>query len=105
MANLKNLLTGAVAGLSVGGYEGKIDPSTEVRLMNFVWREKSKSECVNTVTYNPVDREMTVAFQQRGTYKYYDVPLEEYIEFDGAGSRGTYFNLYVRNRYQYERVA
>lgn len=104
MPDPKGLLNAAVTGMQYSGYEGNISPLTKVRLLNFAYKEKSTSTCVNSVTYNPVTREMTIQFQQRGTYKYLDVPFDEYIEFETAGSRGTYFNLYVRDNYEYERV-
>lgn len=40
-----------------------------------------------------------------GTYVYHDVPLTEYVDFSQAGSLGTYFNLYIKDRFPYERIA
>jgi KTSC domain len=49
---------------------------------------------------------LTVEFFQRGTYEYYEVPLDVYVDFQLASSLGTFFNLYVRNAgFDYRRIA
>jgi hypothetical protein len=63
-----------------------------------------ESECVASLAYDVTSNELTVEFNQRGTYKYSDVPLDEYANFQGADSKGAYFNLYIRDQYSYERV-
>lgn len=63
------------------------------------------STCVAHVDYDFENQEMTVAFQKRGTYRYSGVAFDEYQNFQGAGSRGTYFNLYIKDRYSFLRVA
>lgn len=62
------------------------------------------SECVEALYFEPENGTLTVVFKQRGTYEYYDFPLEEWELFDGTTSRGTYFNLYVKGQYSYARV-
>lgn len=84
---------------------GSVNPYTLYKLLTFSYKEHSNSTCVNDVTYNPLTKEMTIVFQQRGTYKYSDVPLDVYVDFESAGSRGKYFNYYIRPTYSYERVA
>lgn len=64
-----------------------------------------ESECVADLSYDPEREEMTIVFQKRGTYAYFDVPIWVYAEFNNAGSRGTYFNSYIRGNYSYERVS
>jgi hypothetical protein len=63
-----------------------------------------ESECVASLEYDLESQKATVHFMKRGSYAYFDVPPEEYANFNNAGSRGTYFNLYVRDRYEYERI-
>jgi lysyl-tRNA synthetase class 2 len=63
------------------------------------------SECVDSLEYDLEHQQMTVHFNKRGSYVYFDVPPEEYAAFNTAGSRGTYFNLYIRDKYSdYERL-
>lgn len=63
------------------------------------------SECVQSLDYDPERQQMTVNFQKRGSYAYFDVPPDVYSEFNNASMRGTYFNLYVRDRYEFERIS
>jgi lysyl-tRNA synthetase class 2 len=62
------------------------------------------STCVANHSYDPETQELTIEFQARGTYRYSEVPLDEAETFAAAGSLGTYFNLYIRDRYPYERI-
>lgn len=63
------------------------------------------SECTKSISYDSSNNELTIEFQERGTYKYIGVPADEYLGLKGASSHGTYFNLYIRDRYDYERIA
>lgn len=85
-----------------------VNPLTLTRLLNFKWRkgEAIESECVADVEYDPDGEVMTIIFKQRGTYQYKEVPLDVYVDFETSGSRGKYFNNYIRNHgYEYERIA
>lgn len=62
------------------------------------------SKCTKTISYNSVTQELTIEFQERGTYRYSGVPAEDYLGLKGASSQGTFFNLYIRDRYNFERV-
>jgi hypothetical protein len=62
------------------------------------------SECVDALEYNEMTFEMTVHFEKRGSYLYKDVEPQVYSEFNNAGSRGQYFNLYVRGNYESQRI-
>ena len=68
-------------------------------------KDQTESTCVANVEYNPLTREMTIEFVERGTYKYHEVPLDDYVDFETSGSQGKYFNLYIRDKYEYERIA
>jgi hypothetical protein len=63
------------------------------------------SECVDVLEYDDMTREMTVHFVMRGSYLYKDVEPQVYEEFNNAGSRGQYFNLYIRSIYESERIS
>jgi hypothetical protein len=64
----------------------------------------TNSECTNTISYDAIKQELTIEFKARGTYKYSEVPADEYLGLKEASSHGTYFNLYIRDRYPYERI-
>jgi len=62
------------------------------------------SVCVADLQYDPLTQECVCVFQKRGTYKYNDMTPDIFAEWNTSSSRGTYFNLYVRNQYDYERI-
>lgn len=69
-------------------------------------RRAQESECVASLDYDEANQILTIEFNERGTYQYFNFPLDEWLLFNGAASRGTYFNLYIRNSgYEYERIA
>jgi KTSC domain len=63
------------------------------------------SECVEALEYDMERQQLTVHFEKRGSYVYFDVTPDVYAEFNNAGSRGQYFNMYIRGRYEYERLS
>ena len=63
------------------------------------------SECVAELEYDLESQQVICVFHKRGTYMYFDVPPDVFADWNTASSRGTYFNLYIRENYQYERVA
>lgn len=64
-----------------------------------------ESRCVSNLDYDPDEEVMTLEFVERGTYKYRGVSLDTYVDFATAESQGRYFNLYIRDKYPFEKVA
>jgi len=62
------------------------------------------SECVDVLEYDMNTNEMTVHFEKRGSYLYKGVEPLVYAEFNHAGSRGQYFNQYIRGNYESQRI-
>ena len=65
------------------------------------------SSVILGMRYMPVIRTLTIAFRGgRGTYRYFDVPMEEWVAFRASGSKGTYLNeVFKTKNYEYERFA
>ena len=63
-----------------------------------------ESTAIASLNYDIEHAQMTIEFQERGTYTYFDVEPDTFQEFNAAGMRGTYFNLYIRGKYEYERI-
>lgn len=82
-----------------------VSPSVLRTLLQFKFKDRVESTCVNDVSYDPESEEMTIVFQKRGTYKYLNVPIDTYTDFATAGKQGTYFNLYIRPSFSYEKVS
>ena len=68
-------------------------------------KDQTESTCVADISYDPETGDMTVAFVQRGTYVYHDVPLDDYTDFQLSNSHGKYFNFYIRDKFNFERIA
>lgn len=64
-----------------------------------------ESRCVADLDYDLEKEEMTLEFVQRGTYVYEGVSLDTFVDFAQAESQGRYFNLYIRDRFAYRKVA
>lgn len=69
----------------------------------------SASRCVRSLDFQLTDEsgrgDLQVEFMQRGTYVYHNCPLDVYTDFATAGSQGQYFNLYIKDQYEYERIS
>ena len=64
-----------------------------------------ESRCVASTDYNLAQSDLTIVFVERGTYVYHNVPLDVYTMLATAESQGRFFNLYIREQYDYERIA
>jgi hypothetical protein len=65
------------------------------------------SSVIAAMSYNDEARSLTIVYRgNRGVYRYFDVPPEEYAAFRAAPSKGIYLNeIFKSKQYQYERVA
>lgn len=63
------------------------------------------SSVIAAMHYNADARILTIVYREkRGTYRYFDVPPEEYQAFRAAPSKGTYLNeVFKARQYRYER--
>jgi len=62
------------------------------------------STVIRSFDYRPRESELEVRFVSGRRYVYFEVPQEEVERLRAAGSRGRYFNLYIRDRYQYREL-
>lgn len=64
------------------------------------------SSVILAMRYEPGREELVMAFRGgRGTYRYFDVDVEEWREFLEAESKGTYLNRVFKARHHpYERT-
>jgi len=64
------------------------------------------SSVILGMRYSPETKVLVIAFRgARGTYRYFDVPLEEWVAFRGSGSKGTYLNeVFKTKNYRYEKL-
>ena len=64
------------------------------------------STVIAALNYDAETPTLTIVYRgNRGTYRYFDVPEEEYIAFRSAPSKGTYLNqTFKSHNYRYERT-
>jgi len=58
------------------------------------------SRAISAVGYDPITRRMKIQFQQGQTYDFCNVPQHVFEGLLHAGSKGTYYNDHIRDRYQ-----
>lgn len=63
-----------------------------------------RSTAISRVEYNEANSTMSIWFvESGGPYDYYGVPERVYLGIFKAASAGTYFNLYIRDKYSSNR--
>ncbi len=69
-------------------------------------REPVESSAIKSIGYNEDKQILEVEMLESGRiYKYFDVPLEEYLDFMDAPSYGKFYSLNVRDKYEYKELA
>lgn len=64
------------------------------------------STAISRILYEVKTCTLDVWFRESGElYRYYDVPPRIYDAFRKAGSKGRYFNHYIKDRYPFQRVS
>jgi lysyl-tRNA synthetase class 2 len=63
-----------------------------------------ESSAILSIGYDRERKELFVRFISGKSYIYHDVPLQVYEELLAAGSKGTYFNLHIRDRYTFDEI-
>jgi len=60
---------------------------------------KNRPPPIQMTHYSYADGVLRIGFADGTAYSYSDVPLEVYLEFEIASSKGSYFNANIRNVY------
>ncbi|HEV8285409.1 MAG TPA: KTSC domain-containing protein [Chitinophagaceae bacterium] len=59
------------------------------------------------IKYYPESKNLEIGFRTRSVYKYFKVPLRvwrNYYKAALAGLSGEFFNEFIRDKYQFERI-
>ncbi len=68
-------------------------------------REPVESSAIKSIGYNEDKQILEVQILETGRiYKYFDVPLEEYIDLLDAKSLGEYYNRVIKEKYEYREL-
>lgn len=68
-------------------------------------RQNVVSSELRSVGYDEQSVVLEVEFQSGGIYRYFGVPRELYLNLMSAGSKGRFFNMWIRDRHYCQRVA
>ena len=69
-------------------------------------REPVESTAIKSIGYNEDKQLLEVEIVETGRiYKYFDVPLEEYLDLLDAKSLGEYYNRVIKEKYEYKELA
>ena len=63
------------------------------------------STAIANIEYDATRERLTVTFVTGRIYEYVDVPSEVAASFQSAFSKGTFFNSYVRDRYDFRELS
>jgi hypothetical protein len=62
------------------------------------------STVIADIDYDHQRERLTVTFVTGRIYQYVDVPAEVAASFQSAFSKGTFFNGYIRDRYDFREI-
>lgn len=61
------------------------------------------SSVISAIEYDKEQSRLKIVFVSGLDYVYYKVPEEVYNELIVSGSKGTYFNEYIKGRFDFDR--
>lgn len=67
-------------------------------------RNYVRSSNLRSVGYDADSMTLEIEFHSGGIYQYFNVPSHIYEGLMRAGSHGTYFANYIKERYRFRRV-
>jgi len=62
------------------------------------------SSNISSIGYDEDSNTLEIEFHSGAVYQYFDIPLNIYQEFMGAGSKGQYFAAHIKGYYRYVKV-
>ena len=60
-----------------------------------------KSTSIKSIGYDEKEKILEIEFHTNFVYQYFDVPVEVYEALVKAESKGKYYNINIKNKYQY----
>lgn len=63
-----------------------------------------ESSLIHSIAYDEETRILDIRFHETGTYRYYEVEPEVVEELLDTGSKGQYFNDYIRDAYLFTEL-
>ena len=63
-----------------------------------------KSSVMQSIQYVPETQHLIIKFNSGATYRYFDVPEKVFLSLIEDKSAGHYFNHYIKNIFNYDRI-
>jgi hypothetical protein len=67
-------------------------------------RQPVTSTNLRSVGYDSTSQILEIEFHSGGIYQYLNVPSNVYSSLLSAGSKGSYFHSFIKDRYQYRKI-
>lgn len=64
-----------------------------------------ESTTIHCITYERATEKLLIDFVNGSSYRYFNVSYETFYDLHHAPSKGRYFNIYIKNRYSYQRIS
>jgi hypothetical protein len=62
------------------------------------------SSAIADIEYEPELARLTVTFTSARVYQYFMVPADLAASFQSASSKGTFFNMLIRDRFAFQEI-
>jgi hypothetical protein len=63
------------------------------------------STVIASFSYNEETSKLTIVFVSGMVYQYKNVPAKIYQDMKGSRSKGSYFNLHIKDRFEFEKIS
>jgi KTSC domain len=67
-------------------------------------RQPVTSSNLRSVGYDSTSQVLEIEFHDGGIYQYFDVPSSVHASLLNAGSKGSYFQTFIKDRYRYRKI-
>lgn len=67
-------------------------------------RQPVTSSNLRSVGYDSTSQILEIEFHSGGIYQYFDVPSTVHGSLLSAGSKGSYFQAFIKDRYRYRKI-
>ena len=74
--------------------------------MHLTWKQENKmpSTVINKYSYDPEKQILYITFVSQLTYAYKGVPEHVFNMLKAAGSKGRYFNYFIKGKFKYNKL-
>lgn len=79
-------------------------PPSEIAMIEVCELKAGHSDTIKAIGYHPKREIFQVTFTTDAVYQYYQVPYGGFLNFLTSDSLGKFFNQFIKNRFEHQRV-